>query len=463
MNKLRMTLVGLAVAALAAPAHAGGFGVSVRGDVGPTGSQVPYFQSSTVAGLPTGATSDTLTEYSNRKNGQWDFSARVFWYMGCMPCNTYVAAAWQGSKHTVKTNHIAVVPTGGVVVNFLASEVSLPDSTGTITIPAVTNPNATVDDDQPDNTTALAGGTAVASAAQPWTITPSVSVENKFSKGKLGFGIDLATCCKAFTLSTEFGVNYLQAELNTVKTYKLEAGVDVAGQILVAAAAPVLGVTSQGFAVAQGPTIGTIHLGNAFGKTGTKFAWNPSISEREKTEGVGLYASLKGEYKFADSCFGNCFSVYAKAEISDIIGRQSYKYLASVEDTFAGAVGAPVVDGVAGITLTGAPGAGLGGQVGSILPVPPAAPTTNTRDPVVTHTATERSTTRYSNIVEVDLEAAFVYSPCIKCWDNMQMNFAVGVRTDSFVNLFSHTSASRQLSLLSLTRPTLFIEVGIKV
>src|SRR5262249_55335867 len=71
--------------------------------------------------------------------------------------------------------------------------------------------------------------------------------------------------------------------------------------------------------------------------------------------------------------------------------------------------------------------------------------------------------TRYSNVVEVDLEAALTYAPCFKCWDNLNLMFALGVRTDSFVNLFSEPVDLFKQSYLSLTRPTVFIEVGIKV
>lgn len=195
-----------------------------------------------------------------------------------------------------------------------------------------------------------------------------ICVRNEFSKTKLGMGLDLfKNHCLAFTM--EVGGNYLLAKLDTDR--------DIAAN------------TSA-----------------------------PIVNTYAKTHGAGLYSSFKGAYKLPSSCFlGNAFSVYGKAEIADIIGRQSFHYAipeeSQVEDCCAGS--------------------------------------------------------RYNNIVEVDLEAAVVYSPCFKCWDNMNMSIALGVRTDSFVNVFRHVDAvlpnpaSSSSSFLSLARPTLFLELAMKM
>lgn len=191
-----------------------------------------------------------------------------------------------------------------------------------------------------------------------------ISVKNEFSKTKLGMGLDLfKNHCLKFTM--EVGGNYVVAKLDTDR------------EIL-------------------NTTVGGSH---------------------SKTEGAGLYSSIKGSYKLPSSCLGNSFSVYGKAEIADIIGRQSYSY-------------EPFTD-IAEITLS----------------------------------------SRYNNIVEVDIEAAIVYSPCFKCWDNMNMSVALGVRTDSFVNMFRHVDAidpnpitpGNHVSLLSLTKPSLFLELSMKM
>lgn len=193
-----------------------------------------------------------------------------------------------------------------------------------------------------------------------------IDVKNEFSKAKLGMGLDLfKNHCLAFTM--EVGANYLVARLDTDR--------DI-------------------------PSI-----------EGT-----PITSTSAKTRGAGLYSSFKGSYKLPSHCFlGNSFSVYGKAEIADIIGRQTFDYSFPNQTT-----------------------------VSSL-------------------------STRYNNIVEVDLEAAIVYSPCFKCWDNMNMSLAFGVRTDSFVNLFRHVDAVlpdpavNSASLLSLARPTLFLELSMKM
>lgn len=193
-----------------------------------------------------------------------------------------------------------------------------------------------------------------------------ICVRNEFSKTKLGMGLDLfKNHCLAFTM--EVGGNYLLAKLDTDRT-----------------------VT-----ISNSPVTAESH---------------------SKTHGAGLYSSIKGAYKLPSSCFlGSAFSVYGKAEIADIIGRQSF-FCGDEEST----------------------------------------------DCCTSH--------RYNNIVEVDLEAAVVYSPCFKCWDNMNMSIALGVRTDSFVNLFRHVDVvvpayteNTNVALLSLARPTLFLEVSMKM
>lgn len=154
-------------------------------------------------------------------------------------------------------------------------------------------------------------------------------------------------------------------------------------------------------------------------KTLATTQFGPELGEsRSKTHGAGLYSSIKGEYRFCSPCFGNNWSIYGKAELADIIGHQSYDYFPFGE----------------GLEVSFAD--------------------------------------RYNNIVEVDLEAALVYSPCCKVWDCMTMNIALGVRTDSFVNLYRHLDDVElnplpplfsNSSLLSLARPTLFLEVGVKL
>lgn len=200
------------------------------------------------------------------------------------------------------------------------------------------------------------------------TFANRLSVKNEFSKTKLGMGLDVfKNNCLKFTM--EVGGNYLVAKLDTDRNLTYNNNTQVTG------------------------------------------------SSHSKTEGAGLYSSIKGSYKLPSSCFlGNAFSVYGKAEVADIIGRQSYHY-------------------------------------------------DRLNDPEIALNS------RYNNIVEVDIEAAVVYSPCFKCWDNMNMSVAFGVRTDSFVNLFRHVDAvdpnpnvaSNHVSLLSLTKPSLFLELSMKM
>lgn len=192
-----------------------------------------------------------------------------------------------------------------------------------------------------------------------------IAVKNDFSKAKLGMGFNLfKNHCLAFTM--EFGANYLDAKLHVSKD-------------IVEAA------------------IGDSHA---------------------KTHGAGLYTSIKGEYKFPSGCLGSNWGIYGKAEVADIIGKQSYTY----------------------------------GPFSDVLETSHAE--------------------RYNNIVEIDLEAALVYAPCCKFWCDSTLNLALGVRTDSFVNLFRHVDGVNLVplcvnggndSLLSLARPTVFLEVGLKM
>lgn len=133
---------------------------------------------------------------------------------------------------------------------------------------------------------------------------------------------------------------------------------------------------------------------------------------RARTNGAGLYTNIKGEYKFNSSCMRN-WSIYGKAEVADIIGHQRYNYCNGTDE--------------------------------------------------------ECYARRYNNIVEIDLEAALVYSPCCKLWCDSTMNVAFGVRTDSFVDLYRYVDHvdlnpdCDRTKLLSLARPTLFLEVGLKM
>lgn len=386
---LSFTLASLALAALCAPAYAGHFGGSIRGDVGPTGSQVPYYGISNNIGVLPVVNQDIITFYSDRKDAQWDFTGRLFFYTSCAPCPTYIAGSWQGSNHTVNSSvpHVeslasqSVIPVRAafpVVEQLLEFVLPFPGTVGTI-IPG------------------LPGSPVVA----------AVSVKNEFSKAKLGFGMDfIKTCCFSFTM--EVGASYLDAKLNTDKAY---------------------GITQT---VAQGPASLPVVPGVTLPiplLADLPLEYVVSVEEREKTEGVGMYAMFKGEYKFPASCLGNCFSIYGKAEVGDIIGRQNYSYNYHS-------------------------GAGLDLNLLDLVTVALFP---------VEFSYQEHPEQRYSNIVEVDLEAALVYSPCFKCWDNLNMSFALGVRTDSFVNLFAHPQGTAGQSIMSLTRPTVFLEIGVKV
>lgn len=288
------TLATLAIATMASSAFAGQWAGSIRGDTGPTGSQVIF---------------EDASNASNRSDWEWDFTGRLMMYTSCSPCSTYVAASWQGANHTVNS-------------------------------------------------------------VSDLTFGNRVSVRNDFSKTKLGMGVNVfKNHCLALTM--EFGANYLDAKLHVDKDY----------------VQPV-----------SGPRPVDAENGES----------------RAKTSGLGLYSSVKGEYRFASVCFSNAWSIYGKAELADIIGHQRYDY-------------------------TPANGSDMS------------------------------YANRYNNIVEVDLEAALVYAPAFKCWDNMNMSVAFGVRTDSFVNLFRHVDDSSleptasNAALLSLARPSLFLEVGIKL
>lgn len=367
---LSFTLASLALAALCAPAHAGKFGGSVRGDVGATGSQVPFFGITTNTGVSPNVFQDTVTFFSDRKDGVWDFTGRLFFYTSCSPCATYIAGSWQGSNHTVDS-----------------SEGNLESATSRSVIPVM------LDTRDVDFISVPVGSPVCA----------EVSVKNEFSKAKLGFGFDLIkTNCFAFTM--EVGGNYLQAKLDTRKEYEITRTV-----------AQGVGSLEVPGGIIGSPVVGSL-----------PFEFEIHVDECEKTEGMGMYAMFKGEYKFPASCLGNCFSVYGKAEVADIIGRQTYSYDYHFANEFD--------------------------------PETHLALSTPTCFSYQQHP--ER---RYNNIVEVDLEAALVYSPCFKCWDNLNMSFALGVRTDSFVNLFAHPTAEADQSIMSLTRPTVFLEIGIKV
>lgn len=379
---LSFTLVSLALAALASPAHAQ-FGGSVRGDVGMLGNQVPFFNITTGV-LPTvlaplGSPVESTTVYSDRNEWDWDFTGRLFVYTSCAPCPTYIAGSWQGSNHRVTSNDDAVQALGlniGLPLNIL----------GIITTDL-----------------GLSVGT---------TVTADVEVQNKFSKAKLGMGFDLMkSCCFSFTM--EVGATYLDAQLNTDSVYGLTLPVTVG-------VVPEINLLPLGSIPEIRIVAGPLGL---LGAVLPDFILNQDT--HQKTEGLGMYASFKAEYKFPASCWGNCFGIYGKAEIADIIGRQSYRNEVFYTQNF--------------------------GLLGVVLDVP------------LDVALIDGFENRYNNIVEVDLEAALVYSPCFKCWDNLNMNFALGVRTDSFVNLFAAPLADGHQSYLSLTRPTVFLEVGIKV
>lgn len=371
---LSFTLVSLALAALCAPAYAGKFGGSIRGDVGTTGSQVPFFGITTNTGVAPNVLQDTVTFYSDRDDAQWDFTGRLFFYTNCSPCcGTYIAGSWQGSNHTVDS-----------------CATNLESATSLSIIPVLRGSVFDVE-------------YVIPTVGSP--VLATVHVKNEFSKAKLGFGFDLIkTSCFAFTM--EVGGNYLDTKLDTDKLYAITRTV----------------AQGQGTLVVPGATLLSAPLASL------PYDFLIHVDEREKTEGAGIYAMFKGEYKFPASCLGNCFSIYGKAEVADIIGRQSYDYDYFFENAF-------VLDDTIAVAL-----------------VPPT-----------TFCFEQHPERRYNNIVEVDLEAALVYSPCFKCWDNLNMSFALGIRTDSFVNLFAHRTVEGHQSILSLARPTAFLEIGIKV
>lgn len=426
---LGFTLASLALAALSAPSYAnyfGRFGGSVRGDVGQLDSQVPYFGIDTIVDS-TNYDSTVRTIYSDRKKWNWDFTGRLFSYLNCSPCDPcpiYVAASWQGSDHTTDSSldpqletlfSRAIIPVrahgeSGFLQPYGSIEVVSTPILELLPIP-ILGPNIT---------------TLVTTYD---TVVPSISVHNEFSKAKLGIGFDLIkTSCFGFTM--EVGANYLNAKLTTDKRYDLIVPPTAPSATLALTGIPVaITITAQTGNVIVAPTfsenLDIAPLANSVPSATVPLPYDFVflIDERDETEGLGLYASIKGEYKFGLGCFGNCFSIYGKAELSDIIGRQRYSYDFSYSDHYA---------------------------------VSPSYPDRR-------YSYHEEPEHQYNNIVEVDLEAALVYSPCFKCWDELDMSFAIGVRTDSFVNLFSHVTYENNQSIWNLTRPSVFFEVGIKM
>ncbi len=414
---LSFTLVSLALAALAAPAYAGKFGGSVRGDVGALDSQVPFFGVNNIIDS-TAYSAVNTTEFSKRKDWNWDFTGRLFWYVNCSPCDpcpVYIAASWQGSDHKVNTVFPAHVETkfSQAIIPMRANGKSgFLNANGTITV--LTGGDVT--------------GTPVVEPV-PSTITTydtvfaSVAVENEFSKAKLGVGFDLYKkgCLK---VSMEIGGNYLNAKLITDKLYDLSVPPTPASFTTTGTSvSPVITQTGNRIvAPTFSANLGIPALGNsnASGVTPADAHFFFFAREKDETEGLGLYASIKGEYAFPSTCFGS-FGVYGKAEVSDIIGRQTYHYDMHYNDVYG------------------------------------TAPNAGRR-----FDFQEDPQRRYNNIVEVDLEAAVVYSPTFKCWDDLDMSIAFGIRTDSFVNLFAHPTYENNQSILNLTRPSLFIEIGLK-
>jgi hypothetical protein len=428
---LGLTLASLALAALSTSSYAGysgRFGGSVRGDVGKLDSQVPYFGVDNIVDS-TAYTSDVITFYSNRNKWTWDFTGRIFAYLNCSPCDLcpiYVAASWQGSNHTIDSNicpftasadEVAIIPIRA------HGKAGFLQAFGTVQV-----------------TTNVLSGTGT--EGDPFILTPSVttitaydavearvSVHNEFSKAKLGLGLDMIkTSC--FGLTLEIGANYLDAKLRTDKRYDLTASPTPASSTieLLSPLAPLSTITIQTGNIIVAPTfsdnLGLAPLANSdpSATTPPPYDFVFLINEQDHTQGFGLYASLKGEYKFRMGCLGDCWSVYGKAEVADIIGRQNYHYDFCYMDHFAAA---PDADRI--------------------------------------YNLEEHPDHQYNNIVEVDLEAALVYSPRFKCWNELAVSLALGVRTDSFLNMFSHLTYENNQSMWNLTRPSLFVELGIKI
>lgn len=426
---LGYTLASLALAAMSVPAHAWVFGGSVRGDVGELGSQVPYFGLDSIVDS-TNYSSTTNTFYSNRNQWNWDFTGRLFVYLNCSPCDPcpmYVAASWQGSEFAVDSeigpyletafSH-AIIPiradgrTGFLqpygTISVLSNTIS---GSGTEGLPFVVTPVTAQAITVYDN------------------VLPSVVVRNEFSKAKLGLGFELIKR-PCFGMTIEVGANYLNAKLSSEKQYDLIVSPTPPSAIFVinVAGTQILSTTQTGNVIVAptfSPDLELAPLANSLPSATVPLPFNfiHRINEKDETEGFGLYAMIKGEYKFSQGCFGNCFSVYGKAEVSDIIGRQRYDYDYFYSDTYAVSPSHP-------------------GRVYSYQEVPYR---------------------QYNNIVEVDLEAALVYSPCFDVWDDLNMSVAFGIRTDSFVNLFSHLTYDNNQSIWNLSRPSLFLELSLKM
>lgn len=427
---LGFTLTTLALAALSAPTFAGRFGGSIRGDVGQLDSQVPYFGVDTIIDS-TDYTSSVKTFYSDRKNWNWDFTGRIFAYLNCSPCDAcpiYLAASWQGSDHTVNSvlePHLetalstAIIPIrahgkSGFLQPFGEINISTNSVLGLGVIPAIP---------------LVLSPTVLTLTTVYDTVVPSVSVHNEFSKAKLGVGFDLIkTSCFGFTM--EVGANYLHAKLSTEKQYNIVSAPVATSDLFTLTGVFPLQVVGTVLAnnVIVAPTfsenLGIAPLANSAPSATEPLPYDfiQMINEQDQTEGLGLYAMIKGEYKFSLGCFGNAFSIYGKAEVSDIIARQTYDYDYFYRDHFAAA---PFADRL--------------------------------------YSYIENPDRQYNNVVEVDLEAALVYAPSFKCWDELDISFAVGVRTDSFVNLFSHITYENNQSIWNLSRPSVFFELGIKM
>jgi hypothetical protein len=408
--------------------ESGRYGGSVRGDVGQLDSQVPFFGIDNVADSINYA-STVKTRYSSRKAWNWDFTGRLFAYLNCSPCDPcpiYVAASWQGSAHTVDTvlnpytqtiYDLAVIPIrahgkSGFLQGYgtlTGVQSNILSGSGTVLDPFVVTPTVTTSITVYD------------------TVAAQVSVANQFSKAKLGLGFEfIKNSCFGFTL--EVGANYLDAKLTTDKQYDLTVSPTPPSSVTTLVSPVLVGSVTQTGNVIVAPTFSP-NLGLKPLANSTPSATTPSpfdfiflIHEKDETVGLGLYASLKGEYKFNVGCCSDRFSVYGKAEVADIIGRQRYTYDFLYTDHFAAAPNADKI-----------------------------------------YNLEENPDHQYNNIVEVDLEAAVVYSPRIQCWEELDMSFAVGVRTDSFLNMFSHLTYKNNQSMWNLTRTSVFVEFGLKI
>ena len=272
---LSLTLVTLAVAALSAPAFAHcNSGVYIEGGLGYLSNQAvgPVVSvRSAAAAASTAFTYDNQYTYTGRSTDDWYGKVGGRWCMGCAPCNTYLDVDYRWVDNTTTTTFVSV--TEGATSPVWFRDVSNANGLRYGTANSTIGTNGLI---------ILNTGASVVS---------SIAVQNKFEQGQVGWGIDLCTCCKPFTLSFGAGISGFKAEQNIAETY-VGTGVTTAAPF-----STINGISTaaSGTGVAN---VVTVHYDNAHEATG-----------------YGLNASVKGAYKFC--ICDSSLTAYVKTTLSD--------------------------------------------------------------------------------------------------------------------------------------------------